>query len=520
MTAPRKKSRLKVTGTAGVALLALVAVAAPAAAVTNIHGSHHKTARAVESGKSDSLAVANPFEGVGELVEIINGVIEHGDAEKMQEQLDAMQTQMNQMQASIDALSKQLHDEFLALQAQQARDMYQLEAAHADDYTTKIDAQMRLIKKMYDTAHKKDIIDNDRAQLQVDLDQFNQNMASLKGQGEGLQKIILGNAKTGQDGIWVTGFKATVATEKANMHSTLYTPEMSAQTAAVVNAWTGYMTQLQILDANYYGGVAAGGKVPTPESKAKAAQMLEADGINDLVAEVKAKAPKPIPKKTVLDLSTGLLWGNFTPAGGMPALDGYEHNGPVTKTKDGGEADLETLLYTVNGREGPDSGWPGVPVGGPEGSDYKATNWQMPQMYEWSTTIDGKHETSLTEHHDAQVGAPAFPEKGGLLTQFDGQKGADLLNSMHRVAPDVFTTAANGGYSPTATMWVNTDNEGYQPADTNGLSTVRDVMGVGHDDVSGHPAIPASYAPPAGEAQINLFSKINISTYVYTPTAS
>ena len=29
MTAPRKKSRLKVTGTAGVALLALVAVAAP-----------------------------------------------------------------------------------------------------------------------------------------------------------------------------------------------------------------------------------------------------------------------------------------------------------------------------------------------------------------------------------------------------------------------------------------------------------------------------------------------------------
>ena len=87
-------------------------------------------------------------------MEIINGAIEHGDAEKMQEQLDAMQTQMNQMQVSIDALSKQLHDEFLALQAQQARDMYQLEAAHADDYTTKIDAQMRLIKKMYDTAQE------------------------------------------------------------------------------------------------------------------------------------------------------------------------------------------------------------------------------------------------------------------------------------------------------------------------------------------------------------------------------
>ena len=122
------------------------------------------------------------------------------------------------------------------------------------------------------------------------------------------------------------------------------------------------------------------------------------------------------------------------------------------------------------------------------------------------TTIDGKHETSLTEHHDAQVRAPAFPEKGGLLTQFDGTEGADLLNSMHRVAPDVFTTAANGathqrrpcGSIPTMRVSARRYQRPF---------TVRDVMGL--DTMTSpvtQPSQPLTHLPQ-GEAQINLFSR-------------
>ena len=105
--------------------------------------------------------------------------------------------------------------------------------------------------------------------------------------------------------------KATVATEKANMHSTLYTPEMSAQTDAVVNAWTGLHDPVADPRRQLLRRRRCWRQSPDSRVEGEGSTNVEADGINDLVAEVKAKAPKPIPKKTVLDLSTGLPMGQL-----------------------------------------------------------------------------------------------------------------------------------------------------------------------------------------------------------------
>lgn len=405
----------------------------------------------------------------------VGGESESEQLAQIEQQLTQISSQLSTIQTQLSTLQDEMQTEFAALSLQVSQTRYDLLATSASSLVAQANYAMQQMQYLSQVATPalSFLMPAQLSDIKGLLANLSSNAASTQ-----LQQELVGGSGTSSSligSLWdliaqQRATQAPAASASTPASTTLLTHETYDAFNPTVAQWYLGQVQLAILMTNYTMIQDLGSDDPLVMSNGQfnlspTAQAIYNYSMNGICNASPAPCPgsynsylnvlsTSIPKSnvgalTAVDTSTGLMWGHFgvvkwNTTETQPSASSPDLNLPPTVTVNcQGQSQvlhLDTDFFaTVNGT---DAGcqWPDAPVGGPEGSNEDASDWQMLSADEGTL---GRYDTTLGSNlqanmHTAGTGLLAQIDNSTQLQNANPSKNVPGVNAMDFTSPSLF----------------------------------------------------------------------------------